>query len=399
MKLQLTFCTSFLLAILLTSCTKEMTITEYNSVRIKNIPRLTETIPAILYLTDQGYNLRAINASNGKEIWKTTMEIARGTNMTATSPVVYGTTVYAGTTGKIGAWDAITGTNRWLRDMTSPTTPMLYTDPFTRTSFLYTTGWISIDSSAVYALNPATGATIWTRKIGCKYIQASPLAYNGILYIGASNGNMYAIDALSGRIQWETNLGSGPVTSGPTVYNDKLYTGGGDGNLYALNTNTGKVEWKFETSNGIVSSPTVYADKVYFGGTIGSVYAVDAETGTRKWIFYTKSGTVSSPTINKGILYIGSSDGFTYAINATTGRELWRTASMAGLIEGNFMASPVVWNDIVFITDIKNYLYAFDAKGGYRLWTDTTLKTTESSPCLLNKDGTVYYPGIAGSHL
>ena len=133
--------------------------------------------------------------------------------------------------------------------------------------------------------------------------RASPVVYNGVVYVGNSNGYFYAIDATSGALKWQyPSAGSPSLTStytcNPSSYgiassaiiatidntdavifgapDQSIGAGLGSGRLFALNAQTGAVIWKSPEvarllNDGMTheqigySSPLVYNDHVYIG--------------------------------------------------------------------------------------------------------------------------------------
>ena len=161
--------------------------------------------------------------------------------------------------------------------------------------------------------------------------RASPIVYNGKVYIGNGNGFLYCLDAASGGVLWQyPAAGSTPLTSqfecNPSSYGiassaaigkikdelDVVIFGApdrsignrlGSGRLFALNASTGAEVWKsaeIAVLNGLTSgstserheqigysSPLVYGNMVYIGVANhcdnpiqnGRVVAVDINTG------------------------------------------------------------------------------------------------------------------------
>jgi outer membrane protein assembly factor BamB len=136
-------------------------------------------------------------------------------------------------------------------------------------------------------LNPTnvSGLTLdWTATTtGIIQMNSSPVAANGIAYIGDEDGTLYAFDATTGASVWTYPTGS-RIESAPTVVNGVVYTGNENGNLIALNAATGGLIWGVLIPNdGTYASPTVVNGVVYIGGINGNVDAFDANTGGLLW--------------------------------------------------------------------------------------------------------------------
>jgi len=159
----------------------------------------------------------------------------------------------------------------------------------------------------LWALNAATGKTIWHRQLSSYGLaahtvaRASPAVVNGILYIGTQTGaTMLAIDAATGKLKWKTQIDDHPlavITGSATVFAGRVFVGVTSleevtafnasykccsfrGSLSAVNAKTGKIMWKtFTTPEGYNgsgvwgSNPVVNATrKLVYVGT-GNNYA------------------------------------------------------------------------------------------------------------------------------
>jgi len=197
--------------------------------------------------------------------------------------------------------------------------------------------------------------------------RASPIVYNGVVYIGNSNGRFYAVDAVSGSQLWQYPLTGQPAltsqfTSNPSSFGiassatiarisktdrgevDAVIFGApdqsigarlGSGRLFALNAHTGEEIWKspeIAVLDGLTradtsqrheqigySSPLVLNNRVYVGIADhgdnpiqnGRVVAVDLNTGAIDGTFNyrstnTRGGGVWSSTAGgpDGELYV-----------------------------------------------------------------------------------------------
>jgi len=155
------------------------------------------------------------------------------------------------------------------------------------------------------------------------------------------------------------------VQSSPSVVNGVVYVGAGDGNVYALNADNGKKIWNCttenfggNTGNTVASSPAVVNGVVYAGSYNGFVYALKASNGAEIWSSEIGAITVSSPAVASGVLYIGSGyygtgDDNVYAFNAATGKLLWTYDT-----NGQVWSSPIVVNGVVYVGSGEDTLYA-----------------------------------------
>jgi quinohemoprotein ethanol dehydrogenase len=150
--------------------------------------------------------------------------------------------------------------------------------------------------------------------------EATPLMWNGTLYLVTNWSVVVAVDARSGKELWrwdpEVNqitvrpkLCCGAVNRGLALYRGKIIVPVIDGRLVALDANAGKPVW--ETRVGypqdnytITMAPRIAKGKVIIG-VAGGEYpirghfdAYDANTGELAWRFYTVPGDPSKPFEN-----------------------------------------------------------------------------------------------------
>jgi len=142
-------------------------------------------------------------------------------------------------------------------------------------------------------------------------VEATPLAFDGVLYnISAWNITM-AHDARTGELLWEFDpevprewgryACCEPVARGLAAWRDSIIIGTLDGRLISLDAGTGEPRWSVQTFDqsmpySITGAPRVFDGKVVVGnggadmGVRGFVSAWDADSGEFLWRFYTVPG-------------------------------------------------------------------------------------------------------------
>lgn len=209
----------------------------------------------------------------------------------AASPVLSrdGATLYIGDEFyKFRALNAQTGALRWI-------TPVLTGD--TATAAVAASGNIYVATSRgfVHALSATTGNPIWTYPLPFfAPVHSSPaIAPNGDVIVADVYGVVYAIRS-TGSLRWSRPL-NGRISSSPaidsagTIY---IGTGGnfhftwgiigtilpGVNGLHALNGSTGVPRWQYPTLGGVASSPAISAvGSIYVGDDLGYMYMVGTQ--------------------------------------------------------------------------------------------------------------------------
>lgn len=150
-------------------------------------------------------------------------------------------------------------------------------------------------SGVYYALNPATGETVWQTQAG----PGGPLG--GIEWGTATNGRqVFLAEANSGHQKY-------PITS----YDGKKSTTTG-GLFAALDAATGKIEWQAADPGGkyLDDSFVSSANGVMYAGSAAAtgknMYAFDARTGKLRWSYASGGAEFAGASIAGGTVYWGS---------------------------------------------------------------------------------------------
>jgi quinohemoprotein ethanol dehydrogenase len=150
--------------------------------------------------------------------------------------------------------------------------------------------------------------------------EATPLVWNGTIYLITNWSVVVAIDARSGIERWRTDaevdqiavrpeICCGVVNRGLAVYKGLIIAPVIDGRLRALDAEDGSVVWESRVALSrdhytITMAPRIAKGKVIIGvsgsdrPTRGFFDAYDAMTGSHVWRFYTVPGDPSKPFEN-----------------------------------------------------------------------------------------------------
>lgn len=205
---------------------------------------------------------------------------------------------------------------------------------------------------------------------------ATPLVLDGTVYAGSSDGGLYALDAATGRTLWRYEAHT-PIFSGLSLHGtDTLFFGGMDGSVVGLDRRTQRATFRAKAGSGVVTTPLVVADRVIVGSRDYLLYGFNLADGAVAWTFsYWFSWIESTPVLRDGTLYVGASDySRVTALDPATGRERWATP-----VHGMNWGSPLVTADRVFTgTASQNIpgtaiahtggIMALDRKCGTVLW-------------------------------
>ncbi|HET9153312.1 MAG TPA: PQQ-binding-like beta-propeller repeat protein [Solirubrobacterales bacterium] len=220
----------------------------------------------------------------------------------------------------------------------------------------------------------ATGKKLWVRKLHA-HLESSPLAVDGLLYLGTDTTNLLALDAKTGRTVWSFNS-PGAIKSSPSYHAGRVFAADYQSSVYALNAKTGKPVWRTNTSKvppygrgGFFSSPAVAFGCVYAARDDGTVFALDERTGKVEWSFPTGDSVYGSPAVARvpgtpPTVYIGSENGRFFALDARTGKPRW-TYDVRGAIPGT---ATVIGHTVYTTSFVTRETTGLDTRTGKRVF-------------------------------
>ena len=214
-------------------------------------------------------------------------------------------------------------------------------------------GWGYSALDQISARNVRNLQLVWSRAMQPGINQATPLVYNGVMYLGNPGDVIQAIDAAIGDLMWEYRHPLPPLTSFPStigqrkraiaLYGDKVYTVTWDNHVLALDARTGAKVW--ETDRG------------------GDLFVTNA----------------SGPIVANGVVVAGSScqhaghGCYVTGHDAATGRELWRNTMIPRPGEPGdetWAGSPYetrwmtgVWGHLTYDPELELVYYGSSAVG------------------------------------
>jgi outer membrane protein assembly factor BamB len=212
------------------------------------------------------------------------------------------------------------------------------------------TGWAG-DVPTVYALDAATGATVWS--VGALAGGNAPAA-NGLIFFGtAIPCSVTAFDALTGTRAWEADLCGELVIDqqAGAVSGGRLF--GQFYGLDALDASTGALGWTTYIDTGLTpdGAPALANGMVYLATS--DLAAYDQDTGRLAWS-QSLGGSDSSPAVANGVVYMGTEGGTLRAYDAMTGSLLWESSDL-----GDQVSSPAVSDGLVYVGTLDGVVHAF----------------------------------------
>ncbi|MEA2311906.1 MAG: hypothetical protein QOE28_1874 [Solirubrobacteraceae bacterium] len=276
-------------------------------------------------------------------------------------PVIAGGSVYVTTHTPgsqnygtvVTALDLATGAVRWTR----PTPGTYYWSDLT-----YDNGRLFVVNfdGVLAALDPGTGATLWSIQLGQYAFDGPPTADAGVVYVAGagSSGTVYAVRETDGTVMWSSGVGTGGAVAADTtgVYKSEACT-----DVYGIDRGTGNRRWEHHggCSGGSDYTPTVWNGRVYPLGESTAVYAASsgAQVGTIRF--------EGAPSFADGTAYLRL-DGGLSAVDAVSWATRWHTAAS---VDGE---PPLIAGSAVYAGVASGAVVAFDRAGGAPVWCAST---------------------------
>jgi len=214
--------------------------------------------------------------------------------------------------------------------------------------------YIATNAGVLHALDPTTGADLWTFNGGSPYsgetdLSTSPLVLpsGSILWPGPRD-TLYELSASGQRLWSHRFVGSvlSPVLSGSRVYIELM-----TGSLWELNVQgvTPQLGWAVTVGHVSFGSPVVSPDGNIITTADRSVIAVSDQgsSGVIRWRHVATATIEVSPSVaTNGIVFVTADDGTVYALRAD-GTLRWRKH----IGQESYSSSSVSTNGLLYFGD------------------------------------------------
>ncbi|MFH1448143.1 MAG: PQQ-binding-like beta-propeller repeat protein [Candidatus Micrarchaeota archaeon] len=255
-----------------------------------------------------------------------------------------------------------------------PTTPFYYLERV----------YIASSGGIIYAIDSKTGIIIWKYRTQGTFWGSSPYVYNDVVYVGSEDGNIYALNITDGRLKWRFNT-SGPIRSTPLLDGGRLYVGSGDSNVYCLDALSGNRIWSYKLGDQIwTSSPAIFADIIYIGAMDGKLYAINSSNGRFLRAFKSDDWITSTPIAWNGVLYFGSNDNKFYSVDAHTLKLRWKYVTDGAIQSPPELVISTIGTSIYFASN-DGRIYSIKATNGVHQW-NMSIGDWVSSNLIIEKD-------------
>ena len=279
--------------------------------RFKSEPvERTAATPGALYATLRGGRICALDAANGKRLWRRPLP-GNPRQLAADETNVY----VLGATGTYALNGAI-GQTTWQHDADAGLSPVSSYPVAVGGGAVYLT-----EETAVIALTAELGRPVWHSRVAgaVSLARADRMVYATTADEAAT---LIALDAASGVPAWRRILPyqnpCGLVTADGVVY---VSGHAPDGWLLATDAATGRQLWEYLSAG----APSVAAaeDIAYVARIGAEIRTYHVRSGLPGWVRELPSAATAGPVVVSGSVCVGLETGEVCALDAATGEELW----------------------------------------------------------------------------
>ncbi|MFB7112785.1 PQQ-binding-like beta-propeller repeat protein [Streptomyces sp. NPDC056291] len=243
----------------------------------------------------------------------------------------------------------------------------------------------------LYALDAATGRTVWQFDAGAPVLSAPSVTTLGDkqLVVFSAGEALFALDG-KGRKVWSV-AGRGFSAGQAACDGQRVYTVAADGYARAHDAATGKELWAYRmTPSGDefqLALNSGWDDIVALGADLAIVaningsWALDAATGAPQWTL--KGSAMYAPTVvlKDATALFTTEYGVVSRVDLATGKTIWQTPLNVRVFE----AGLIVHDDTAWIQSVDGKLIGLRINDGTRQgWLQHTLAFTFSSPAIVN---------------
>ncbi len=177
-----------------------------------------------------GGRLSAIDLFTGKLIWETSVSLSSGRSQLErmvdidSDPVIIGNDIYVATfQGRLASVALEDGRITWTRDISS------YAGCTSDGNIIY----ITDDQSHVWALDRATGVSVWKQENLYARQATAPATIGNLVVVGDLEGYLHWMDKDNGQFVARTQVSKSAIIAPPVAVEDVVYAYSSDGILSA----------------------------------------------------------------------------------------------------------------------------------------------------------------------
>ena len=308
-----------------------------------------------IYTVDVKGRVRALAQDDGKEQWRTDLDLA------ITGGVGFGDdlVLVASRKGDVVALDKDKGRVLWRAQVASEVLAPPAADA----------GVVVVQSvdGKLTGLESATGKRLWTfdRSEPALSLRgtATPVILSDAVLTGFASGKIVAVNLKNGRLLWETPVAQPQGRSEierlidvdvPVLVSGRtLLAAAYQGKIVAVNLESGRLIWSRDIST--YSALAADTDNVYVSDVRGHVYALDLRSGSTVWKQEKLTlRRLSAPAVTGNAVAVADFEGYVHWLAREDGRFLARERAARAAV----LAAPVADGATLYVNTQNGYLVA-----------------------------------------
>ena len=220
-------------------------------------------------------------------------------------------------------------------------------------------------------------------------VNASPMIYNGTLYIGRIDGFMSAVSLSQKDTVWTfETMGQLEASANHAYFSDKhaIIIGSYDNFLYVLDSSTGAKIANYESGYYINGAVALWNNHVIFGGCDSWLRIINLQTGISTDSLLLENYIPSSPAIVDNYCYVGDYSGNIFQIHLENGKFESHKIILKASEDGDFSSVPAVTAQSVYVLSSDRHLYSINRSDGNVNWKYLLKGSTGASSPVVCKD-------------
>jgi outer membrane protein assembly factor BamB len=218
-------------------------------------------------------------------------------------------------------------------------------------------------------------------------LMASPIVYDGRVYVLDADGTVSAFSTSGGSAIWRASLKPTAPEKQKSFSASDLFSLGGD-----------------SSGGGYGGGLAADAGRIIGVSGYGAVVALDPASGKRLWEKNLGVPIRAAPTAAQDRVFVITNEGKFFCLSATDGAEIWATQGLPQQASRVMNVSPAVDGDIAVAPFPSGDLIALKISDGSPVWTESLARTRSTSQLSSMSDaarpaiegGTVFAVGNAG---
>jgi outer membrane protein assembly factor BamB len=313
----------------------------------------------VAYLAGHGGDVMAVNAANGRPLWRTDLKMP----LSAGPGVGAGLVVVGSPDGDLVALDAASGAQRWRATLGGE----VLAQPAVGGSMVV----VHTVDGRVQGLKVADGAVVWSYEQQVPRLSlrgsAAPVIDGDAAVCAFDNGKVAALSLADGELLWSSVVATPrgrtelerlvDIDARVQVAGDDIFVVGFQGRAAMLARASGQIWWARDASS--YRGLALDASALYVSTAESAVIALSRRDGTEVWRQNAmRLRGLSGPAVDGESIVVGDYEGYLHWLDRQTGELVARVKAGGDRISN----APVAANGMVYLQSDGGTVYAFRSR-------------------------------------